>query len=193
VIARTNIAEAAKRYTTHPPVKKLIDIPQMGDIAQSMLRDALDAFVRRDVTLAHQVLIEPGVLGRGGDARTAAELLLQRARDERALVEIAEDVGQRRRDGLGCDPHRVQLAHDAQPSTAFHGRGRARVGPRHAVVVQGSRFEQVGNRRVDFCGGMIPIEEPRAEPRHRQLAPSEQAQAVEVGRGGHRDEFGTND
>jgi phosphate transport system protein len=33
-----NIAEAAKRYATHPPVKKLIDIPQMGDIAQAMLR-----------------------------------------------------------------------------------------------------------------------------------------------------------
>jgi phosphate transport system protein len=53
-----NIAEAAKRYTTHPPVKKLIDIPQMGDIAQSMLRDSLDAFVRRDTVLAHQVLNE---------------------------------------------------------------------------------------------------------------------------------------
>src|SRR6267142_1334279 len=37
-----NIAEAARRYATHPPVKKLIDIPQMGDIAQAMLRDALD-------------------------------------------------------------------------------------------------------------------------------------------------------
>src|SRR6187549_330330 len=47
-----NIAEAAKRYATHPPVKKLIDIPQMGDIAQEMLHDALDAFVRRDVDLA---------------------------------------------------------------------------------------------------------------------------------------------
>src|SRR5688572_29622313 len=53
-----NIAEAAKRYTTHPPVKKLIDIPQMGEIAQSMLRDALDAYVRRDTVLAHQVLNE---------------------------------------------------------------------------------------------------------------------------------------
>src|SRR5687768_3001041 len=53
-----NIAEASKRYTTHPPVKKLIDIPQMGDIAQSMLRDALDAYVRRDTALAHQVLNE---------------------------------------------------------------------------------------------------------------------------------------
>jgi phosphate transport system protein len=53
-----NIAEAAKRYITHPPVKKLIDIPQMGTIAQSMLRDALDSYVRRDTTLAHQVLNE---------------------------------------------------------------------------------------------------------------------------------------
>ncbi len=51
-----NIAEAAKRYLQHPPVKPLIDIPRMGDIAQSMLRDALDAFVRRDTQLAESVL-----------------------------------------------------------------------------------------------------------------------------------------
>ncbi len=51
-----NIAEAARRYAQHPPVKKLIDIPRMGNIAQGMLRDALDAYVRRDTTLARQVL-----------------------------------------------------------------------------------------------------------------------------------------
>lgn len=51
-----NIAEAARRYVSHPPVKKLIDIPRMGAIAQRMLRDALDAFVKRDVALAQQVL-----------------------------------------------------------------------------------------------------------------------------------------
>jgi phosphate transport system protein len=53
-----NIAEAAKRYTMHPPVKKLIDIPRMGEIAQVMLRDALDAYVRRDTALAQRVLNE---------------------------------------------------------------------------------------------------------------------------------------
>jgi phosphate transport system protein len=53
-----NIAEAAKRYALHPPVKKLVDIPRMGDIAQSMLRDSLDSFVRRDIALAQQVLNE---------------------------------------------------------------------------------------------------------------------------------------
>jgi len=53
-----NIAEAARRYSSHAPVKKLIDIPRMATIAQSMLRDALDAFVRRDLALAQSVLNE---------------------------------------------------------------------------------------------------------------------------------------
>ena len=51
-----NIAEAARRYLGHPPVKELIDIPRMAEIAQGMLRDALDCFVRRDTALAQQVL-----------------------------------------------------------------------------------------------------------------------------------------
>jgi len=53
-----NIAEAAERCIKLPPVKKLIDIPRMAGIAQSMLRDALDAFVRRDTLLAQRVLDE---------------------------------------------------------------------------------------------------------------------------------------
>jgi phosphate transport system protein len=51
-----NIAEAARRYLGHPPVKELIDIPRMAVIAQHMLRDALDAFVRKDTALARDVL-----------------------------------------------------------------------------------------------------------------------------------------
>ena len=51
-----NIAEAVARYLQHPPVKELIDIPRMATIAQDMLRDALDAYVRRDVALAQSVL-----------------------------------------------------------------------------------------------------------------------------------------
>jgi phosphate transport system protein len=51
-----NIAEAAARYLQHPPVKALVDIPRMAVIAQDMLRDALDAFVRRDTALAQTVL-----------------------------------------------------------------------------------------------------------------------------------------
>ena len=51
-----NIAEATKRYLQHPPVKPLIDIPRMAEIAQAMLRDSLDAFVRREVVMAEDVI-----------------------------------------------------------------------------------------------------------------------------------------
>ena len=51
-----NITEAGQRYLQHPPVKELIDIPRMATLAQTMLRDALDSFVHRDMELAHSVL-----------------------------------------------------------------------------------------------------------------------------------------
>ena len=57
-----NIAEASIRYLKHPPVKELIDIPRMATIAQAMLRDALDAYVRRDLPMAEAVLNEDDAL-----------------------------------------------------------------------------------------------------------------------------------
>src|SRR5207244_5955200 len=57
-----NIAEAAQRYVAHAPVKRLIDISRMASIAQSMLRDALDAFVRRDTALAQSALDQDDTL-----------------------------------------------------------------------------------------------------------------------------------
>jgi phosphate transport system protein len=51
-----NVAEAVQRYLLHPPVKQLVDIPRMADLAQRMVLDALDAYVRREVPLAEHVL-----------------------------------------------------------------------------------------------------------------------------------------
>jgi phosphate transport system protein len=51
-----NIAEAARRYVRHRPVKPLIDLPRMGAIAQGMLRDAIRAFVAKDAALCRDVL-----------------------------------------------------------------------------------------------------------------------------------------
>ena len=53
-----NIAQAAGRYLDHPPVKPLVDLPRMADIAQRMLREALDSYVRRDTELAQAVLAQ---------------------------------------------------------------------------------------------------------------------------------------
>jgi phosphate transport system protein len=50
-----NIAEAAERMSHVRPFKPWIDVPYMAEIARGMLRDALDAFVRRDSALARAV------------------------------------------------------------------------------------------------------------------------------------------
>ena len=57
-----NIGEAARRYTCHAPVKKLLDIPRIATTAQDMLRDALDSYVRGDMELAQSVLDQDDML-----------------------------------------------------------------------------------------------------------------------------------
>jgi phosphate transport system protein len=51
-----NVAENALTLIPQPPVKPLIDIPRMAEMAEGMIRDALDAFVKNDATLARDVL-----------------------------------------------------------------------------------------------------------------------------------------
>ena len=51
-----NIAENVVKILPHPPLKPLIDIPRMAEIAEKMTRDALDSFVKRDPELARDVL-----------------------------------------------------------------------------------------------------------------------------------------
>jgi phosphate transport system protein len=47
-----NIAERAIELSREPQLKPLIDLPRMAAIAQGMLRQALDAFVREDAEMA---------------------------------------------------------------------------------------------------------------------------------------------
>ena len=51
-----NIAENVIKLLPQPPLKPLIDIPRMAEIAQQMTRDALDSFVKKDPTMARDVL-----------------------------------------------------------------------------------------------------------------------------------------
>jgi phosphate transport system protein len=51
-----NIAESVLVLIPQPPLKPLIDIPRMAEIAEKMIRDALDGFVRSDAALARDVL-----------------------------------------------------------------------------------------------------------------------------------------
>ena len=51
-----NIAENAIKVAAAPPLRPIIDLPRMAEIAETMTRDSLDAFVRRDATLARDIL-----------------------------------------------------------------------------------------------------------------------------------------
>jgi len=50
-----NIAGSALRLAALPELKPLVDIPRMTQMASGMLRDALDAFVRRDAATARRL------------------------------------------------------------------------------------------------------------------------------------------
>ena len=51
-----NICERAIELNQEPQLKPYIDIPRMAQIAQSMVKDSLDAFMRDDTTLAEEVI-----------------------------------------------------------------------------------------------------------------------------------------
>jgi phosphate transport system protein len=106
-----NIGESAQRYFRHPPVKPLIDVPRMAELALKMLHESLDAFVSKDVSLARSVLRQDDWLDALknqifrelltymlGDQRTiepAIELILISRHLERVgdhATNIAEDV-----------------------------------------------------------------------------------------------------
>jgi len=52
-----NIVERSLSLMKKPPVKPLIDIPQMARLVESMVRQSLDSFVKGDVAQARNVLL----------------------------------------------------------------------------------------------------------------------------------------
>ncbi len=53
-----NIAERARELILEPELKKLIALPIMGQAAERILKDSLDAFVNSDADLAEKVVMQ---------------------------------------------------------------------------------------------------------------------------------------
>ncbi len=51
-----NVIQNADHVIKAPPVKPLVDLPVMGEIAEKMVRDSLEALVERDCAIANRVL-----------------------------------------------------------------------------------------------------------------------------------------
>ena len=79
-----NVCERALDLNREPQLKPFIDIPRMAEVAQRMLRESLDSFVREDVEAALGVCREDDVI----DALTAQlfnELLTFMIRDPQTI------------------------------------------------------------------------------------------------------------
>lgn len=57
-----NIAEGAERLASTQPMKPFVDLQYMSEVAMSMLKDSLDAFVNRDARLARDVIKRDDIL-----------------------------------------------------------------------------------------------------------------------------------
>ena len=57
-----NIAEGAERLAQQRPFKPFIDISYMAEVAETMLKQSLDAFVNRDAALAKKVIKKDDIL-----------------------------------------------------------------------------------------------------------------------------------
>ncbi|MCX5685700.1 MAG: phosphate signaling complex protein PhoU, partial [Planctomycetota bacterium] len=52
-----NILQNTQTLLQQPPLKPLIDIPHMADLARKMVRDSLDAFIAGDALVAQAVIM----------------------------------------------------------------------------------------------------------------------------------------
>jgi phosphate transport system protein len=78
-----DISQRAQDLIDKPILKPLIDIPKLSVVAQNMVRDAIDAFVKRDVSLAKQVMC----------ADSEADRLRNLVQEELINDFMAKDIG----------------------------------------------------------------------------------------------------
>jgi phosphate transport system protein len=84
-----NIAQRALSLVSQPLLKPLIDIPRMADIAEKMVKEALDAFVRRDTELARQVVLRDDEVDNYRDM-IFRELIAQMIKDPRHILQALD-------------------------------------------------------------------------------------------------------
>ena len=117
-----DIAGVAKRMSVEAIYKPLVDIPRLGDMARTMLHDALDAFIAGDTAQANAVIA----------ADDDADALYARMRRELAII-------------LQRDPESVIQA----SYLLFVAHYLERICDHCINIAEGVRFLETGNRHRD--------------------------------------------
>ena len=85
-----NITQRALSLMHDTPVRALVDIPRMASLAEGMVRNSLDALVKRDETLARSVLLSDDEVDRLRDA--VYKELVAFMQEERTTIPRAVDL-----------------------------------------------------------------------------------------------------
>jgi phosphate transport system protein len=85
-----NITQRALSLMHDTPVKPLVDIPRMANLAEAMVRNSLDALVKRDEALARSVLLSDDQVDRLRDA--VYKELVAFMQEERTTIPRAVDL-----------------------------------------------------------------------------------------------------
>jgi len=85
-----NITERSLSLMREAPVRPLVDIPKMATLAEAMVRNSLDALVKRDADLARSVLLADDEVDHLRDA--VYQELLQFMQSESTTVPRAVDI-----------------------------------------------------------------------------------------------------
>ena len=84
-----NIAQCALSLISQPALQPLIDIPRMAGMAEKMVKDALDAFMRRDTELAREVVLRDDEVDSYRDL-IFRELIAHMIKDPRHIVQALD-------------------------------------------------------------------------------------------------------
>ena len=84
-----NISEIAIDLMKQPPLKPLIDIPNMANLAQKMIRNSLEAFVNQNAALAKQVCLDDDNVDRLND-QVFRELLTYMMEDPKSTTRAVD-------------------------------------------------------------------------------------------------------
>jgi phosphate transport system protein len=86
-----NLAQRALSILAQPVLAPVIDIPRMAEITQKMVKDALDAFVRRDTDLARQVVLRDDEVDSYRDM-VFRELIAQMIKNPQHIVQALDFI-----------------------------------------------------------------------------------------------------
>ena len=84
-----NISETALFLLKEPPLKPVIDIPHMAELAQRMIKSAIEAFVRQDAVLAQEVCRDDDEVDRLND-KIFTDLLAIMVNDSKSVTRAVD-------------------------------------------------------------------------------------------------------